>query len=87
MADELHEINNAKSIKSSIKEAKEIFNKSPVNNTDLIINMDDRKGKLNSKVDAELKLLRQSIKIKDDKIESLNNKVKELEKKLKSDSK
>ena len=30
--------------------------------------------------------LRQSIKIKDDKIESLNNKVKELEKKLKSDS-
>ena len=49
--------------------------------------MDDSKGKLNSKVNAELKLLRQSIKIKDEKIESLNNKVKELEKKLKSDSK
>ena len=49
--------------------------------------MDDSKDKLNSKVNAELKLLRQSIKIKDEKIESLNNKVKELEKKLKSDSK
>ena len=54
--------------------------------SDLIINTDDSKGKLNSKVNAELKLLRQSIKIKDDKIESLNSKVKELEKKLKSDS-
>ena len=48
--------------------------------SDLIINVDGSKGKLNSNVIAELKLLRQSIKIKDDKIESLNNKAKELEK-------
>ena len=86
MADELHQINNAQSIKSTFKKAKELSRKSPVNNSDLI-NVNNSKGKLNSKVNAELKLLRQSIKIKDEKIESLNNKVKELEKKLKSDSK
>ena len=86
MADELHEINNGQPIKSPFKKAKELPSKSPVNISDLI-NVDDSKGKLNSKVNAELKLLRQSIKIKDEKIESLNNKVKELEKKLKSDSK
>ena len=41
--------------------------------SDFILNMDDSKGKSNSKVKAELKLLRQSIKIKDDKIESLHS--------------